>query len=464
MSDREYDLMDEGSYGIVYRTKDEEGNGIAIKEFIGDPDIDFLFNIVELDMFYKLKKNEYILNLKAYSFEHPLGLRKYPRMDSLYFTFELADSDLYNMFEQIPPNYTKYRDQLIQGVYHLHKHRIMHRDIKLENILYFSQTDTVKICDFGMCKRYVVNDSNTMCVATPNYRAPEIYLEDDKYDLKSDVFSLGVLLYELYHRRIFESPKNSYRSFTEMLRRVLDEIDIEKLIKRFPKSKILKNKSKLKQISLLKRNNVFNLTDNEDLMLSRMITLYPENRCSIFDLFGDQNEDKDDVKPIEGQVTQKEEMKKIFCNIYNKLKGINYFNFKILFMTLDIVYKYILSENKDDLLNVILSSLYLCIKNCNTFNNVSKFGVIVKMIDKNVNIDMKYFEKLEKNIISVALRRGSGIFNYTIYDHSLEADGRLNDDILLKLMKFYIDNDVFIEITRGNTLNYFYEKFKNEST
>jgi calcium-dependent protein kinase len=78
----------------------------------------------------------------------------------------------------------------------MHKQNIVHRDIKPENILLVSQDSfKIKVCDFGL-STVVENEGLKDMVGTPYYLAPEI-LRKEKYNEKCDIWSLGILLYEL---------------------------------------------------------------------------------------------------------------------------------------------------------------------------------------------------------------------------------------------------------------------------
>jgi len=85
--------------------------------------------------------------------------------------------------------------QIACGMYFLNKLNLIHRDLKPHNIL-ISESNVIKIADFGFVKEY--DDSNmldTLC-GSPIYMAPEI-LQHKKYDSKVDLWSLGVILFEI---------------------------------------------------------------------------------------------------------------------------------------------------------------------------------------------------------------------------------------------------------------------------
>jgi serine/threonine-protein kinase len=78
-----------------------------------------------------------------------------------------------------------------------HKQNVVHRDIKPANIMYDVETDTVKVTDFGIAR--ITDNSKTktgLILGTPSYMSPE-QLAGKKIDGQSDLYSLGVTLYQL---------------------------------------------------------------------------------------------------------------------------------------------------------------------------------------------------------------------------------------------------------------------------
>jgi serine/threonine protein kinase len=87
--------------------------------------------------------------------------------------------------------------QVVDGLVYLHNHGIIHRDIKLSNLL-LTETLEVKIADFGLAKRIQLTreqNNETMC-GTPNYISPEI-ASRTPHSFATDVWSLGILIVTL---------------------------------------------------------------------------------------------------------------------------------------------------------------------------------------------------------------------------------------------------------------------------
>uniref|UniRef100_A0A669DFK1 non-specific serine/threonine protein kinase n=1 Tax=Oreochromis niloticus TaxID=8128 RepID=A0A669DFK1_ORENI len=87
--------------------------------------------------------------------------------------------------------------QLVSALYYLHSHRILHRDMKPQNIL-LEKSGVVKLCDFGFARAMSVSTLVlTSIKGTPLYMSPEL-VEEKPYDHTADLWSLGCILYELH--------------------------------------------------------------------------------------------------------------------------------------------------------------------------------------------------------------------------------------------------------------------------
>ena len=96
-------------------------------------------------------------------------------------------------------------EQVAEGLGYAHEHGVVHRDIKPSNIMLLPH-DKVKIMDFGIA-RMRASDHKTstgLVLGTPKYMSPE-QVSGQPVDHRSDIFSLGVVLYEmLTHTKLFQ--------------------------------------------------------------------------------------------------------------------------------------------------------------------------------------------------------------------------------------------------------------------
>jgi NIMA (never in mitosis gene a)-related kinase len=87
--------------------------------------------------------------------------------------------------------------QILQGLSLLHARNIMHRDLKPQNIFITDNGERVMIGDFGVCKVLgSKHDLTSTITGTPYYLSPEIF-QGKPYSFKSDIWSLGCILYQL---------------------------------------------------------------------------------------------------------------------------------------------------------------------------------------------------------------------------------------------------------------------------
>ena len=113
----------------------------------------------------------------------------------------------------------KYMMNLVDGLKYLLQNNIIHRDLKPQNIL-VTKNGKLKISDFGFARHFNSEYMlKTMC-GTPLYMAPEI-MTQSKYTNKADLWSIGIILYEILFAR---RPYNA-NSFYNLIQQVKNNFE-----------------------------------------------------------------------------------------------------------------------------------------------------------------------------------------------------------------------------------------------
>ena len=184
-----------GTFGVVYKVRRKEDNKIyALKQVDAAPDA-----LNEIRLLASLDHPNIIRFLEAFPF-----LKNGSRVAKLSIVMDYAGrGDLSKVIRRhkisrIPlkeERIWKYISQISSAVSFLHNHRILHRDLKAANC-FVTKNDDIKVGDMNISKVIKKNEFARTKIGTPYYMSPEVW-NDIPYNEKSDVWSLGCLIYEL---------------------------------------------------------------------------------------------------------------------------------------------------------------------------------------------------------------------------------------------------------------------------
>jgi len=142
--------------------------------------------------------------------QHPNIVRLYDVVHTekkLTLVFEFLDQDLKKYLDACGDNglepYTvkSFLYQLLQGIAYCHQHRVLHRDLKPQNLL-INMEGELKLADFGLARAFGIPVRNyTHEVVTLWYRAPDVLMGSRKYSTPVDIWSVGCIFAEMVNGR-----------------------------------------------------------------------------------------------------------------------------------------------------------------------------------------------------------------------------------------------------------------------
>jgi len=220
-------LLGQGGMGVVHKIRDLRTNKVAVIKF---PHQQFLENkefmqrfLNEVNIGRSLNHKNIILVLDGGEFEgRPYMVMEYLEGEALS--------------KRIEQRGTFYEEEVIriispvcEALEYAHRSKVVHRDIKPQNI-FITRDGTIKVMDFGIAKALTLTGltATGTSLGTPFYMAPEQIENPKDIDGRADIYSLGVLLYQLLTGALPFKGDTPYKVF-------------EKHMKEIPASPTIKN-------------------------------------------------------------------------------------------------------------------------------------------------------------------------------------------------------------------------------
>ncbi|NXD27320.1 STK36 kinase, partial [Spelaeornis formosus] len=185
------EMIGEGSFGRVYKGRRRHSAQVVALKFIPKVGQKELKNLQrEIDIVRDLHHPNIIQMLDSFE-----------TAKEVVVVTDYAEGELFQILEDdgsLPEDQVQsIAAQLISALYYLHSHRILHRDMKPQNIL-LGKDGVIKLCDFGFaCAMSIHTMVLTSIKGTPLYMSPEL-VEERPYDHTTDLWSVGCILYELF--------------------------------------------------------------------------------------------------------------------------------------------------------------------------------------------------------------------------------------------------------------------------
>ena len=199
----------EGTYGVVYKAKDRvTGEVVALKKIRLDAEDEGIPStaIREISLLKELQHQNIVRLYDVVHTERKLTL-----------VFEYLDQDLKKYLDVCHgglelPVMRSFLYQLIRGVAYCHQHRVLHRDLKPQNLL-INREGELKLADFGLARAFGIPvRSYTHEVVTLWYRAPDVLMGSRRYSTPVDIWSIGCIFAEMSNGRpLFPGTSESHQ-------------------------------------------------------------------------------------------------------------------------------------------------------------------------------------------------------------------------------------------------------------
>ncbi|KAF2728532.1 Pkinase-domain-containing protein [Polyplosphaeria fusca] len=196
---QQLEKLGEGTYATVFKGRNRQtGELVALKEIHLDSEEGTPSTAIrEISLMKELKHENIVLLHDVIHTENKLML-----------VFEFMDKDLKRYMDSRgdrgaldPPTIKSFMYQLLRGIAFCHDNRVLHRDLKPQNLL-INNRGQLKLADFGLARAFGI-PVNTFSneVVTLWYRAPDVLLGSRTYNTSIDIWSAGCIMAEMYTGR-----------------------------------------------------------------------------------------------------------------------------------------------------------------------------------------------------------------------------------------------------------------------
>ncbi|KAL5115949.1 negative regulator of the PHO system [Pleosporales sp. CAS-2024a] len=204
---QQLEKLGEGTYATVFKGRNRQtGELVALKEIHLDSEEGTPSTAIrEISLMKELRHENIVLLHDVIHTENKLML-----------VFEFMDKDLKRYMDSRgdrgaldPPTIKSFMYQLMRGIAFCHDARVLHRDLKPQNLL-INNRGQLKLADFGLARAFGI-PVNTFSneVVTLWYRAPDVLLGSRTYNTSIDIWSAGCIMAEMYTGRpIFPGTTN----------------------------------------------------------------------------------------------------------------------------------------------------------------------------------------------------------------------------------------------------------------
>ena len=201
-------LIGKGTYGTVYKAKDDEGREIyALKKIKLQGDDEGIPSTAIREICL-LKELNHLNILRLLDVIHATK--------KITLVFEFIDRDLKKVIDATlgeglsVTTVKSFLYQPLRGVTYIHKYKILHRDLKPQNLL-ITNDGILKIADFGLARGYGLPVRKYAHeVVTLWYRAPDVLLGSKNYATSIDIWSIGCIFAEMATGKQLFMGKNNY--------------------------------------------------------------------------------------------------------------------------------------------------------------------------------------------------------------------------------------------------------------